>query len=81
MCESQPSGPPKVLDQSTESFSLDHIKDLAKARLDTAPIDGQILTPDGWRSPARIFIRVVELDSSGFPTDRVEFEYKLVDKG
>jgi hypothetical protein len=79
MCECQPSGPPKVVKQSIEMFPLDHMKQLAKAHLDAAPIDGKILTDYGWRPAEAIFIRVVELDSSGSPTDRVEFEYKLPD--
>jgi hypothetical protein len=44
----------------------------------SAPLpDGTIV---GVPVAAAVFIRVVELDSNGSPTDRVVFEYKIADK-
>jgi hypothetical protein len=76
MCENQTSGPPTVFRTSIERFPLEQVIMLAKARLETAKTEGTI---DG-RVAAAVFIRVVELDSGGFPTDRIVFEYKIADK-
>jgi hypothetical protein len=72
MCEKQASGPPIVYDTSINQVSLDEAIMVAKARLKTAPLeDGTIV---GVSEAAAVFVRVVELDSNGSPTDRVVFE-------
>ena len=80
MCETQASGPPKVFATPYEYIlSRDEAIRVAKAHLDTAPLpNGHIVGAD---DPTKVFIRVVELDSNGSPTDRVVFEYKISDKG
>src|SRR4051812_15901655 len=81
MCEKQASGPPRVFLTNIERRTLDTTILMAKARLDTAPIEvdgvSSILDYDrgGRLSAAAVFIRVVELDSDGSPTDQVVFEY------
>jgi len=79
MCENQASGPPTVFDTSIERISRDEAIMVAKARLDTARLPNGTIV--GARVAAAVFIRVVELDSNGSPTDRVVFEYKIADKG
>ena len=79
MCETQASGPPRVFRSNIERVSYDDAIKVAKARLDVAPLpDGTIVGAD---DPTKVFIRVVELDSNGSPTDRVLFEYRIGDKG
>lgn len=78
ICEAQEVGPPKVLRSNFERFSYDDVVILARARLDTAPLpDGNIV---GARNAAKVFIRVLEVDSNGRRTDQVVFEYKITDQ-
>jgi len=78
ICEAQEAGPPKVLRSNFERFSYDDVVILARARLDAAPLpDGTIV---GARNAAKVFIRVLEVDSNGRRTDQVVFEYKITDQ-
>jgi hypothetical protein len=84
LCVKQASGPPKVLDsENEEGRPRDQVISIAKARLITWPVDGQIITRDGnidlvAGGDEAVFVRVVEIEN-GSPTGRVVLEETLAE--
>jgi hypothetical protein len=80
MVEKQASGPPKVVQSDLETWrALEDVIEIAKARIKTAIVPGTNIWEDV--GTGAVFIRVVELDSDGSPTEQVVFEKTLADKG
>jgi hypothetical protein len=80
MCENQDSGPPKVLDSTIDPLhSLEDIIEIAKASLQTAMVPGTSI----WAGvgTGAVFIRVVELNEVGEPTERLVFKTTLAELG